>query len=170
MLKESRIRAFAPNTCLGTLRSPLATCSGPGYFTSLKDGDIPAFRTQAAAPAVVGDKVPRLMVGPRPVVAAAGWALGKQSANLLPRPGLAAGKPRGGSARRMCLARPRDGHGRPPHPGPPRAALPLRSGRREQWSSGRAKLEGTRGKPSTTRARGPAECHPPPPTPLPPLR
>lgn len=46
----------------------------------------------------------------------------------------------------MCLARPRAGHGRPP-PGPPRTALPLRSGRREQLSSGRAKLEGTRADP-----------------------
>ena len=35
ILRESRILAFAPNTCLGTLRSPLATCSDPGHFTSL---------------------------------------------------------------------------------------------------------------------------------------
>ena len=46
-----------------------------------------------------------------------------------------------------------------PLPGPPRAAL-LRSGRREQRSSGRAKLEGTQGDPSPTRAGGPAENPP----------
>lgn len=54
------------------------------------------------------------------------------------------GHPGRTAKRALCLAQPWAGHGRPP-PGPPRTALPLRSGRREQLSSGRAKLEGTRG-------------------------
>lgn len=68
------------------------------------------------------------------------------------RPALGKGRwserPSRTAQRDLCLAQSRAGHGRPPR-GPPRTALPLRSGRREQLSSGRAKLEGTRGHPDT---------------------
>lgn len=93
------------------------------------DGNIPALRTQASVPGDNGHRLFRLMVGPRPGFTAAGWAgpeplqssrgcaLGKQRANLLPRLGLPARRPPGSSTRRVCLARPRDGHRRPPLPG-----------------------------------------------------
>lgn len=84
--------------------------------------DVPALGSEAVARLRVGD----LAAEVRPAEKKGGGE------------GARAGQRRG----YLCLERPRTGHGRPPC-GPPRATLPLRSGRREQLSSGRAKLEGT---------------------------
>lgn len=76
----------------------------------------PVLRTQAAAPAVIGHKLPRPTVGRKLAAAAAVWAgasplqsswacaLGKRSANVLSR--LRAGKPRGDWAQRVRLEPP----------------------------------------------------------------
>lgn len=78
-----------------------------------------------------------------------GWAVGTGSGGSACRgKGRWSGCPGRTAQRTLCLAQPRAGHCRPPR-GPLRTALPLRSGRREQLSSGRAKLEGTRGHPDT---------------------
>lgn len=79
--------------------------------------------------------------------------LGTESRTINLRRKRWSGRPGRTAHRALCLARPRAGHGRPP-PGPPRTALPLRSGRQEQLSSGRAKLEGTPGHRDTLLRRG----------------
>lgn len=58
----------------------------------------------------------------------------------------------GSDSREGFVSRAAPGWARPPSPGPRRTALPLCSGRREQLSSGRAKLEGTRGHPDTLQS------------------
>ncbi|XP_057585961.1 uncharacterized protein LOC130850429 [Hippopotamus amphibius kiboko] len=164
--RESRIRAFAPNTCLGTLRAPLTQArvtslhSRKGAYLRLQLRPLhpQSWETGSPGPPSLRDPLLPPQAGVRcKVAAAAPWGSKAQTcgrARACPPGSLrTAGRsacgsrgPGTGTAFRSPL----------PLPRPPRAALPLRSGGREQRSSGRAKLEGTGGKPSPTRARGPA--------------
>lgn len=139
---------------------PRAPGLGPGI--SLQDGDLPARRAQPTA-------TPHTSATNSPVPGSG--RAGPEPARRWPRrrPGgakrevvraAAAGKPSGGSARRLCLARPRDELGRPP-PGPRRRLLypsVLAAG-----SSGAPGGQSSRGRGASAAPAGPAGRAPSPP-------